>query len=70
FCCTSEDINNLSYSLMMQDSRNQVLSKSLDGLIVKMRTMSEQYHNFSMLYIILLYKGRTHGQPESLTMVG
>ncbi len=32
FCCTSEDINNLSYSLMLNDARNKVLNKTLDEL--------------------------------------
>ena len=32
FCCTSEDINNLSYSLMLNDARDQVLNKSMEDL--------------------------------------
>ena len=32
FCCTSEDINNLSYSLMLNDARNKVLTVTFDEL--------------------------------------
>jgi adenylosuccinate lyase len=36
FCCTSEDINNISYSLMMTDAKNNLLIKSLEGVIAKL----------------------------------
>lgn len=32
FCCTSEDINNLSYSLMINDARDKVLNKSIEDI--------------------------------------
>ena len=30
FCCTSEDINNISYSLLLNDAKNEELSKNID----------------------------------------
>ncbi len=41
FCCTSEDINNLAYSLMLTEAKNKVLVKTIDELIQKMATMAE-----------------------------
>src|SRR6185436_6369320 len=39
FACTSEDVNNLAYALMLHDARDQVLLPALDGLIGSMRAM-------------------------------
>ena len=33
FCCTSEDINNLSYGLMLRDSLKDVIVPKLNGLL-------------------------------------
>lgn len=63
FCCTSEDINNVAYSLMLSEARNKILLKSLDELINKFVTISEQNANRSML-------SKTHGQVASPTTVG
>ena len=54
FCCTSEDINNISYSLMMTDAKNNLLIKSLEGVIAKLVQISHDHHNVPML-------SRTHG---------
>ena len=40
FACTSEDINNLSYALMLRDAREQVLLPAFDGIIAKLRELS------------------------------
>ena len=40
FACTSEDINNLSYALMLRDARDQVLLPRLDTLIGRLRTLA------------------------------
>jgi len=54
---------------MIQDARNQVLNKSLDDLIAKMGTMSEQYHDVSMLSFFILFKvGRMDNQPVQLQL--
>jgi len=63
FACTSEDINNLSYALMLADTRDQVVLPAVDGLIDKLRAMAHQYADLPML-------SRTHGQPASPTTLG
>ncbi len=39
FACTSEDINNLSYGLMLEQARREVLLPSLDGITAALRTL-------------------------------
>ncbi len=63
FACTSEDINNLSYSLMLKGARDQVLLPQLDALIAKLRDMAHEFAAVPML-------ARTHGQTASPTTVG
>lgn len=63
FACTSEDVNNLSYALMLQEARRDVLLPRMDSLLVKLREMSHLYASEPML-------GRTHGQTASPTTVG
>ncbi|RNF85310.1 adenylosuccinate lyase [Montanilutibacter psychrotolerans] len=63
FACTSEDINNLSYSLMLNEARNTVLLPKLDELIGKLRAMAHEHAGLPML-------SRTHGQTASPTTVG
>ncbi|HET7267234.1 MAG TPA: adenylosuccinate lyase [Oleiagrimonas sp.] len=63
FACTSEDINNLSYALMLRDARDSVLMPALDEVIDKLRAMAHQHADLSML-------SRTHGQTASPTTLG
>lgn len=63
FGCTSEDINNLSYGLMMKDGRDKVLIPVLSGVIEKLYDMSKEYKGVAMM-------SRTHGQTASPTTVG
>ncbi len=63
FACTSEDINNLAYGLMLQGARDQVLIPALDRLIDYLKRMAQRYAGQPML-------ARTHGQPASPTTVG
>ncbi|MDI1253252.1 adenylosuccinate lyase [Thermomonas sp.] len=63
FACTSEDINNLSYALLLTEARQQVLLPKLDALIETLRTMAHQHAGLPML-------ARTHGQTASPTTVG
>jgi adenylosuccinate lyase len=63
FACTSEDINNLSYALMLREARDTVLLPKLDELIGKLRTMAHEHAALPML-------SRTHGQTASPTTVG
>ena len=63
FACTSEDINNLSYALMLAEGRERILSPKLDELIAKLRAMAHEHAALPML-------SRTHGQTASPTTVG
>ena len=63
FACTSEDINNLSYALMLRDMRSEELLPRLDSIIGTLCTMAKTWAAESML-------ARTHGQPASPTTMG
>jgi len=63
FACTSEDINNLSYSLMLRQARDEVLLPALDALSATLRDMAHAHAALPML-------SRTHGQTASPTTVG
>jgi adenylosuccinate lyase len=63
FACTSEDINNLAYALMLAHSRDHVMLPGLDKLIEALRAMARRYARTPML-------SRTHGQPASPTTLG
>lgn len=63
FACTSEDINNLSYALMLRDARDEVLLPTLDRLISTLRGLAHAHAELPML-------SRTHGQTASPTTVG
>ncbi len=63
FACTSEDINNLSYGLMLKEARDTVLLPALDNTIAKMESMASDMAAMPML-------ARTHGQPASPTTMG
>ena len=61
--CTSEDINNTSYNLMVKDALENVYYKNIKELITKIDTLSNDYKSVSML-------GHTHGQVATPTTVG
>ena len=63
FACTSEDINNLSYALMLHDAREQVLLPMFEGVITQLRELS---HANAALPIL----SRTHGQTASPSTLG
>jgi len=62
FACTSEDINNLSYALMLQEA-SVVIDDYMQQLIDAIRDMAHQYAEVPMM-------SRTHGQPASPTTLG
>ena len=62
FACTSEDINNLSYSLMLKDAR-KVLLPVMDRVIAAIKKGAHAQAAQPML-------SRTHGQSASPTTVG
>ena len=63
FACTSEDINNLAYALMLREARNQSLLPLMDDLINALTDLATRYADEPML-------SRTHGQTASPTTVG
>lgn len=63
FACTSEDINNLSYALMLKDARDTLLLPLMDGVIQAMATKAADYADIPLL-------SRTHGQPASPSTMG
>ncbi len=63
FACTSEDINNLAYSLMLSDARTYVLLPTLDQLSHRLQGMAAAFAAQPML-------SRTHGQTASPTTLG
>ncbi|UCH53459.1 MAG: adenylosuccinate lyase [Pseudomonadota bacterium] len=63
FACTSEDINNLAYALMLSESRTSVLLPAMDRVIAAVENLAHTYADQPML-------ARTHGQPASPTTVG
>jgi len=62
FACTSEDINNISYALMLKDGVGEII-KSIEQVIKKLKTKSHAWAGHSML-------SRTHGQPASPSTMG
>ncbi|WP_297830505.1 adenylosuccinate lyase [Thermomonas sp.] len=63
FACTSEDINNLSYGLMLDAARREVLLPAYAGIAASLRAMAHTQAGQPML-------SRTHGQTASPTTLG
>jgi len=63
FACTSEDINNLAYALMLKQGSEQVLLPVMRELVDVFRVKAHAYAEQPLL-------SRTHGQPASTTTVG
>src|SRR5215510_7288490 len=55
FACTSEDINNLSYALMIAEAREKVMLPKLDQVVAALRSLAKKHAALPML-------SRTHGQ--------
>ena len=63
FACTSEDINNLAYALMLRTARAQVILPKMDEIFAAISRLAHKYAEQPML-------SRTHGQPASPTTLG
>ena len=63
FSCTSEDINNLAYGLMLSSAREKHILPEMNGVIETLREMAHQEASSAML-------ARTHGQPATPTTIG
>jgi adenylosuccinate lyase len=63
FGCTSEDINNLAYALMLRTARSEVLMPQMRVVKARLQAMAKQNADVAML-------SRTHGQAASPTTLG
>ena len=63
FGCTSDDINNLAYALMIKQTRDNYLLPQLNAIISPLQALAHRYADISML-------SRTHGQPATPTTLG
>jgi adenylosuccinate lyase len=63
FACTSEDINNISYALMLRRGRDEVLLPTLRKITGHLSELARQTADLPML-------SRTHGQTASPTTLG
>ena len=63
FACTSEDINNLAYAVMLDKGRNNILLPLIDQLIQSLSELARSTAGQPML-------SRTHGQTASPTTLG
>lgn len=63
FACTSEDINNLAYALMMKEAIAQVIQPTLAEIIGSITLLGKHHADAAML-------ARTHGQPATPTTLG
>ncbi|MGD8976208.1 MAG: adenylosuccinate lyase [Gammaproteobacteria bacterium] len=63
FACTSEDINNLAYALMLSAARDRFLLPGQESLLRRICALARENADVPML-------SRTHGQPASPTTLG
>ena len=63
FGCTSEDINNLAYAMMLNEARESVIIPFMHKIQTNLNTLANNNADISML-------SRTHGQTASPTTVG
>lgn len=63
FACTSEDITNLAYSLIVKEFAERELLPGLERIAGDLAAMAQQYKDVGMI-------ARTHGQEASPTTVG
>ncbi|GAA1489237.1 adenylosuccinate lyase [Brachybacterium sacelli] len=61
--CTSEDVNNLSYALMIQGAVHEVWLPALQEVIEDLSALARETAEVAML-------SRTHGQPATPTTLG
>jgi adenylosuccinate lyase len=63
FGCTSEDINNLAYALMLKAGRGRIMLPALDRIGALLDALAHRHAAVGML-------ARTHGQTATPTTVG
>ncbi|MGY0399702.1 MAG: adenylosuccinate lyase [Ostreibacterium sp.] len=63
FACTSEDINNTAYGMMLKQGREHVIAPQLADINKQLNLFAKTFRNIPML-------SRTHGQTASPTTMG
>ncbi len=63
FACTSEDINNIAYSLMVREARDRILLPEMSQLVDALKSVAHDLSDAPML-------SRTHGQAATPTTMG
>ena len=63
FACTSEDISNVAYALMLKEFNEAELIPALARIVDELAAMARRYQDAAMI-------ARTHGQEASPTTVG
>jgi adenylosuccinate lyase len=63
FACTSEDVNNLAYAVMLAEARERVLLPAIAAVADHLAELAARHASLAML-------SRTHGQPASPTTLG
>ena len=63
FCCTSEDINNMAYALMVKAARDNTLAENMEKVIAAITGLAHDFADAPML-------SRTRGPAASPTTIG
>jgi adenylosuccinate lyase len=63
FCCTSEDVSNLAYALMLKGAVEGVWLPAAEELVEEVRRLAVEHRGLPLL-------ARTHGQPATPTTLG
>src|SRR3984893_5488371 len=63
FACTSEDINNLAYALILKEFCERELAPALDSIVATLSGMARRWRGVAMV-------ARTHGQAATPTTIG
>jgi adenylosuccinate lyase len=63
FACTSEDINNLAYALMLRDAMHDQILPTIRDVVSLVSSLAHDLRDVPMM-------ARTHGQPASPTTLG
>ena len=63
FACTSEDINNIAYALMIKDGINHIVQPCIAEIIAGITVLGKKYAEIPML-------AKTHGQAATPSTIG
>jgi adenylosuccinate lyase len=63
FACTSEDVNNLAYALILREFCERELAPAVDSIVGTLGTIARRWRGVAMV-------ARTHGQPATPTTMG